>query len=214
MPEFHIRIERVLQGRFEFRRLNLLLVFQVNCPGCFIYAFPEAQRIREVHGSEHFGVFGLSTAFEDFEYNTLEHTRLLLEESYLVGATRQYFQSQRRDFSAEAIDFPVAFDKQGTASEIFDDADLDAFCDRAGLATRFDSNSTDPPSTRSRVRDYLSAQPQLCYTFTINQLPGTPTWILFDNQFDLLARWFGHLPSHDVDALLQRLSGALDPVGQ
>jgi len=38
-----LKIDRVLQGSFDLKALNLLFVFQVNCPGCFIYGFPRQQ---------------------------------------------------------------------------------------------------------------------------------------------------------------------------
>jgi len=38
-------------------------------------------------------VLGLSTAFEDFEYNTAANTELLLTEMKLVGATRQALEN-------------------------------------------------------------------------------------------------------------------------
>jgi len=83
-----LKIDRVLQGSFDLKALNLLFVFQVNCPGCFIYGFPRQQAALEV-SSVGLNVLGLSTAFEDFEYNTAANTELLLTEMKLVGATRQ-----------------------------------------------------------------------------------------------------------------------------
>jgi len=81
-----LKIDRVLQGSFDLKALNLLFVFQVNCPGCFIYGFPRQQAALE--GQSGLNVLGLSTAF-DFEYNTAANTELLLTEMKLVGATRQ-----------------------------------------------------------------------------------------------------------------------------
>jgi len=43
-----LKIDRVLQGSFDLKALNLLFVFQVNCPGCFIYGFPRQQAALEV----------------------------------------------------------------------------------------------------------------------------------------------------------------------
>jgi len=57
-------------------------------------------------------VLGLSTAFEDFEYNTAANTELLLTEMKLVGATRQALG----EFYSQAIDFPVAVDQHHRCS--------------------------------------------------------------------------------------------------
>jgi len=65
-------------------------VFQVNCPGCFIYGFPRQQAALEV-SSVGLNVLGLSTAFEDFEYNTAANTELLLMK--LVGKHRQALEN-------------------------------------------------------------------------------------------------------------------------
>jgi len=86
-------------------------VFQVNCPGCFIYGFPRQQAALEV-SSVGLNVLGLSTAFEDFEYNTAANTELLLTEMKLVGATRQALG----EFYSQAIDFPVAVDQLTTGA--------------------------------------------------------------------------------------------------
>ena len=40
MKKIELEIGDELQGKFELKKLNLLLVFQVNCPGCFSYALP------------------------------------------------------------------------------------------------------------------------------------------------------------------------------
>jgi len=58
-------------------------------------------------------VLGLSTAFEDFEYNTAA-TELLLTEMKLVGATRQALG----EFYSQAIDFPVAVDQLTTGAAL------------------------------------------------------------------------------------------------
>jgi len=54
-------------------------------------------------------VLGLSTAFEDFEYNTAANTELLLTEMKLVGATRQAlgeFTLKRSTFPLQSIILP------------------------------------------------------------------------------------------------------------
>ncbi len=65
-----LKIDRVLQGSFDLKALNLLFVFQVNCPGCFIYRFPLIIKLYWKYRESGLNVLGLSTAFEDFDYNT------------------------------------------------------------------------------------------------------------------------------------------------
>jgi peroxiredoxin len=99
-----LQIDRILQGSFELQALNLIFVFQVNCPGCFLYGFPFVNKLHERYREAGLNVLGLSTAFEDFELNTAANTELLLTQKQTVGATRQ---SIGADYEL-AIDFPIA----------------------------------------------------------------------------------------------------------
>ena len=80
MRELQLHIDKHIQGNFETKELNLLLMFQVNCPGCFTYALPLFKRLYENYKDEKFSFLALSTAFEDFDKNTLENTTLLVKE--------------------------------------------------------------------------------------------------------------------------------------
>ena len=108
---FLLETEEILQGDFALGELNLLLVFQVNCPGCFLHSLPLAERLHGRFAARGLRVLGLSTAFEDFAVNTAGNTRLLLQEGTLVGTTAAYLGSRgisKREFG---ISYPVAFDR-------------------------------------------------------------------------------------------------------
>ncbi|MGK7911794.1 MAG: hypothetical protein AB4050_10000 [Synechococcus sp.] len=177
MPGFYMRVSQVMQGEFLLKPLNLLLVFQVNCPGCFVYALPLAARLQDVYG-DRLNILGLSTAFEDFDLNTLENTRCLLETGEVIGMTKQYLQQQGQASYALPISFPVAFDWLEPNP-------------RGSNLTEFHS----PHAQRS-----LSAG----YTFRTNRLRGTPSWILFDESSKILAQWFGHKSESDVDLIMRQ----------
>eukprot|EP01104_Vermistella_antarctica_P010921 TRINITY_DN2968_c0_g1_i1.p1 TRINITY_DN2968_c0_g1~~TRINITY_DN2968_c0_g1_i1.p1 ORF type:complete len:202 (-),score=38.24 TRINITY_DN2968_c0_g1_i1:48-653(-) len=99
-----------LGAKFERRAVNVLLVFQVNCPGCFIYALPMMNALADSFG-DRVGLLAVSTAFEDFELNTVENTRALVNSGTIVGETRR---AQGRDTLSvdERPRFPVAFDQR------------------------------------------------------------------------------------------------------
>jgi hypothetical protein len=40
MKKLELQFDKELKGKFNLKNLNILLVFQVNCPGCFSYALP------------------------------------------------------------------------------------------------------------------------------------------------------------------------------
>ena len=45
----------------------LIEVFQVNCPGCFIYSLPRAIDLHERYHQQGLVVISLATAFEDYD---------------------------------------------------------------------------------------------------------------------------------------------------
>ena len=51
----------------------MIEVFQVNCPGCFIYSLPKAVELYEKYHEHGLVVIGLATAFEDYDKNTFEN---------------------------------------------------------------------------------------------------------------------------------------------
>jgi hypothetical protein len=77
MRNIYLHIDKMIQGEFNPKKQNLLLVFQVNCPGCFMYALPTFNQLHATY-NEHIGFIALSTAFEDFESNTSINTELLI----------------------------------------------------------------------------------------------------------------------------------------
>lgn len=110
---FDLRIGEMLQGEFEASALNIVLAFQVNCPGCFIHAIPLASSLYETYQHRNVRFLGLSTAFEDFSLNTREHTRQLLEDGKMIGETEKHFSSRGIEKYAHPILFPVAMDAIG-----------------------------------------------------------------------------------------------------
>ena len=206
MPKFQMIIAQVLQGDFQIKRLNLLLVFQVNCPGCFIYALPLAEKLHHTYDSR-LNVLGLSTAFEDFDLNTIDHTRCLLETGDVVGATKLYFQRHGQQIYTTPINFPVAFDQIGNGSELFNDTDIEHVCH---LTPSFPQKDLAAQTrVRTRVKQVLQNRSPAAYTFSANQLQGTPSWILFDGDSNILTQWFGHKSETEVSAII---ANAIDSV--
>ena len=71
----------------------LVEVFQVNCPGCFMHALPEAINIYNKYKDEGVRVLGIATAFEDFDKNTLDNLKMLAETGKVIGETKQALSS-------------------------------------------------------------------------------------------------------------------------
>lgn len=201
--KIYLEIGEVLQGDFRLRSLNLLFVFQVNCPGCFLYGFPVVNNIHRKYGGEDFAVLGLSTAFEDFEFNTAANARLLLEEKKTVGATSAALgHAGAESVYAQPIKFPVAVDRLSTGAELANDDNVESVC-----RTRAEYNHADEAEKirrRQRVAAHLRSVPKASATFTLNQMPGTPSFFLFDENFVLLDGWFGHKGEREIAGIVER----------
>jgi len=94
----NIQVSKWVQGlptNFDKEKDHIVLVevFQVNCPGCFLYGIPEAIKIYNKYHSEGVTVIGIATAFEDFDKNTLENLELLLKSGEVIGETKKRFES-------------------------------------------------------------------------------------------------------------------------
>ena len=91
----------------------LVEVFQVNCPGCFLYGIPEAINIYNKFKDDGVRVFGVATAFEDFDKNTLDNLKMLVGTGEVIGDTKQKLgQNGKLDDSklTYKIPFPIAMD--------------------------------------------------------------------------------------------------------
>lgn len=187
---FDLKFSQVLQGDFGLEDLNLMLVFQVNCPGCFAYAFPVAIRIHEEYRPKGLNVLGLSTAFENFDLNTVGNTLRLLENGHIVGETRKVLERAGYKNFPLKIPFDIAFDHLSPNDPSHLEEDIDEFC-----RSHPELGAEDPEVKRSikeEIKDYFSKKTFRAYTFDANHLNGTPTWVLFDRKKKLLYESFGH----------------------
>lgn len=202
-------IGEVLQGDFRLRSLNLLFAFQVNCPGCFLYGFPAVNNIHRKYGGEDFAVLGLSTAFEDFEFNTAANTRLLLEEKKTVGATSAVLGHAGTGVYTQPIEFPVAVDLFTTGTELATDAGVESVCRSLPEYNHVDEAKKD--EWRQSIASHLRSIPKTSATFTLNQMPGTPSFLLFDENLVLLDGWFGHKEEREIGNIVERWLNRLPP---
>lgn len=193
-----LKIDRVLQGSFELQALNLLFVFQVNCPGCLLYGFPFVNKLHERYREAGLNVLGLSTAFEDFDLNTAANTELLLTQKQTVGATRR---SIGADYDL-AIVFPIAVDRLTTGAELATPEQIEFLCETMSGIDRFSSHERE--ALRQKVKAYLLRDSQTSATFTLNNLSGTPSFLLIDRNLQLLEGWFGHIAETEAIELIEK----------
>lgn len=197
---FQLKYSEVLQGSFEPDALNLMMVFQVNCPGCFLQGFPQMVRLHAKYQSR-ISCFALSTAFEDFDFNTIENTKLLLEENYLTGETRKAFNTNNLIWS-EAIKFPVLVDAMIAREEMLQPQFIDrVISNHAQFSEVLEPELVD---IKTSLHHYFNHYQKCGFTFASNLLQGTPTFVLFNASMDVLLQWFGHVNSQAIEKELNK----------
>jgi thiol-disulfide isomerase/thioredoxin len=159
-------------------------VFQVNCPGCFMYGIPESIEIYNKYKSDGISVLGMATAFEDFDKNTLENLQLLLETGETIGETKkmlsQYGKSEENKIPFK-IPYPVAMDSLIKQSGEASKEKMDSLI--KNQIPNFDEQSKDyKKQIYDRIKDYFSSKEFSAETFEMYSLQGTPSSILVDRK--------------------------------
>jgi thiol-disulfide isomerase/thioredoxin len=186
----------------------LVEVFQVNCPGCFMYGIPDAIRIYQKYQNNGVKVIGLATAFEDYDKNNMDNLKLLLEKQEVIGDTRNALRQSGQLLEGKRlryrIPFPVAVDhlkKENHEST-------------KSRALKFIESATPDFSSYEekykqmlleRVQKYLESRQYYAETFEEFALQGTPSTILIDKQGLLRHVTFAQYTSHQgmVEQLLK-----------
>ena len=190
----------------EKDHIVLVEVFQVNCPGCFMHALPEAINIYNKYKDEGVRVIGIATAFEDYDKNTLDNLKMLVETGEVVGETKSalsmYGQLQTGNKLHYKIPFPLAMDKLTKIDGKVSDEKIMQFI--YGQIPEFDSQSEEyRKQIIQRVRDYMKTKEYSAETFEKFALQGTPSMIIVDRKGILRDVSFGQ--SGNVDAVIQKL---------
>lgn len=182
----------------NYGKVILVEVFQVNCPGCFIYGIPESIEVYNKFKREDVIVLGLATAFEDYDKNTLENLKLLLTSGKVIGDTYNTLKQQGQLYDIDKltykIPFPVAIDNL-KKSETFlnEDKVLDFIYENIPDFDKFPVN--DQSTIKQRVLEYLKNKKFSAETFERYSLQGTPSTIIVDKQGILRYKLFGYTAS-------------------
>lgn len=172
----------------------LVEVFQVNCPGCFLHAIPQAIDIYNKYRKDGVTVLGIATAFEDFDKNTIDNLELLLTKGETVGETLralgQYGQLVDGKKLPYKIPFPVGMDilkkEDGPISQEKINEIIEA------NVPGFDSyNEHQKLDIIERVKQYIKNKEYSAQTFEQYALRGTPSSILIDKKGILRDVGFG-----------------------
>ena len=206
-----IKVSEWVQGRpidttQEKGNVVVVEVFQVNCPGCFLYGLPQVIDLYRRHRGDPIIIFGLATAFEDYDKNTLANLRLLLSTREVIGETlralREYGQLEPANKLPYSIPFPVAMDLVLKESVPVTDSKIMDFIESNVEGYR-SYNERDKADIFERVRQYLNMKKYSAKTFEEFSLRGTPSTIIIDKKGRLRKTIFG--ASNDLDKVIQNL---------
>lgn len=166
-------------------KVILVEVFQVNCPGCFMYALPSAIEIYKKYSRDDVTVLGLATAFEDYDKNNLDNLRLLLTSGEVIGDTlnalRQYGQLIENNKLPYKIPFPVGMDILKKIERNFSDNYVIDFME-ANIENYKSYPDSDKKILFERVKQYLRNKEYSAMTFETYRLQGTPSAIVVDRK--------------------------------
>lgn len=169
-------------------------VFQVNCPGCFLYGLPQAVNLYEKFKDKGVKVIGVATAFEDYDKNTIENLRLLVSEGKVIGETykalKQHGKLVEGDKLYYKIPFPIAHDKIIKMPTVVTDKMITEFID-VYVPDYSSYSNKDKSELTQRVRDYLANKEYSPITFETYRLRGTPSSIIIDKEGTLRYSFFG-----------------------
>jgi peroxiredoxin len=172
----------------------VLEVFQVNCPGCFLYGLPQSISLYERFKNSDVKVIGLATAFEDYDKNTLDNLKSLLTEGKVIGETykalRQHGKLVNDDKLYYKIPFPVAMDKITKMPENISEDMIKDFIE-IYFSDYKPSLEKEKEELFSKVRNYLRNKEYSAETFELYKLRGTPSSIIIDQDGILRYNFFG-----------------------
>ena len=185
----NLKISQWVQGldtNLDKQGDNIILVdvFQVNCPGCFMYGIPESIEIYNKYKTEGVSVLGVATAFEDFDKNTISNLELLVKTGEVIGETKkmlsQYGQLDGNKLTYK-IPYPVAMDSLVKESGDVSKEKMDSLINTQ--IPNFDSQSEDYKNQiYERVKNYFMSKEYTAETFEMYSLQGTPSNILIDRK--------------------------------
>ena len=185
--------------------LVVVEVFQVNCPGCFLYGIPETINVYNKYHDEGVTVLAVATAFEDFDKNTLENLEMLLKTGEVIGETKKALSQHGKIDDSKLpykIPFPVGMD-----SLIKETGDVDQTRILDFIHSQIPDFDSQPQDYKDqiiqRVKDYMKTKEYNAETFEKFSLQGTPSTIIVDRKGILRDVSFGQ--NGTMESVIQSL---------
>ena len=178
----------------EKDRIVVVEVFQVNCPGCFMYAIPEAIAVYKKYGGDGVRVLGVATAFEDYDKNTLANLEMLAATGEVVGDTLESLGRYGRLHGGNRLPYKIPF-PLGMDELVPVGGEPGAERIREIIDQQIPDFDSRPAEYREaivgRVRAHLLSRQYSARTFERYALRGTPSTIIVDRRGVLRSVTFG-----------------------
>ncbi|HET9612666.1 MAG: TlpA family protein disulfide reductase [Nitrososphaeraceae archaeon] len=169
----------------EQGKVIVVEVFQVNCPGCFLYGIPEAIGVYNNTDKSEVKVLGIATAFEDYDKNNLDNLKLLVTKGEVIGETlralRMYGRVENGNKLPYSIPHPVAMDSLIKRSGDIQESQVLEFLEE-NVSGYQAYNEQDKLMLFERAKHYLGSKEFSALTFEEYKLKGTPSTILIDRK--------------------------------
>lgn len=195
----NLQVSEWVQGKptnIDKEKGNVIVVevFQVNCPGCFMYGIPEAIDIYNRYRDKGLTMLGMATAFEDYELNTLDNLKRLVTTGEVVGETHRalsmYGQLKDGTKLPFKIPFPVGMDLLKKETDQLTDSRIMDFIE-ANVPDFRSYSEKDRQVLIARVKEYLKHKEYSAKTFEEYAMRGTPTSLIIDKKGNLRHNLFG-----------------------
>jgi hypothetical protein len=190
MSKMKLSYSAWVQGECVVRELNLLLVFQISCPGCLLFALPFTEKLFHKYSAKELNILGLATAASEYQINTLNNLRAFLKNGYLMNEALSMIDEYAILDASLRVSFPVGFDTVIQAKKNINRKEkkklIDHICGQYTLTEDDEHHIVQKVEQKTKKKEYWS------YTYDYNQFQGTPTWILFDKEYTILGEWYGH----------------------
>ena len=169
----------------EQGKVIVVEVFQVNCPGCFLYGIPEAIGVYNNTDQSEVKVLGIATAFEDYDKNNLDNLKLLVTKGEVIGETlralRMYGRVENGNKLPYSIPHPVAMDSLIKRSGDVQESQVLEFL-KENVSGYQAYSEQDKLMLLERAKHYLGSKEFSALTFEEYKLKGTPSTILIDRK--------------------------------
>lgn len=175
-------------------RTVLIEVFQVNCPGCFLYSLPQAIELHQRYNNKDLYILGMATAFEDYDKNNVANLELLIKQNRVIGETLRVLEKNNQLIDGKLpykLPFPVVMDRVTKQEKEFTDDEITTFINQQ-IPDFSGQKESQKKLIWQRALDYLQNQLYTPETFSLYALQGTPSHIIIDKHGILRASEFGH----------------------